>query len=214
MSFSKRDIIILIVGLCGLSLLGFLTLSKFRHIPPAASSAAEKPIVPEVFTQKRVFCMNGLIFATDRKNKSVIALVEKTGALVWESQGEDRLIIPGAAFPIDLSPSGELWVANVGKKRLEQLDPKTGRFIASWQPQKPFSGCCNPVRFAALSRGRFVTMEKGTRRACVYLPSGELEQVLTDSLSSSEYNYYLYHTDEAVYLFDAGTSRQRKVPYE
>jgi streptogramin lyase len=137
-----------------------------------------------------------------------------TGELIWESHGEDRLIIPGAAFPIDLSPDGELWVANVGRKRLEQLDPATGRFIASWHPKEPLGGCCNPVRFAALSNGRFLTMEKGTRQVCIYSPSGDLEHIVSDTLSGSEENFHLIHTDKAVHLFDAGTSREMEVPNE
>jgi hypothetical protein len=137
--------------------------------------------------------------------------------LVWESHGEDQWIVPGAAFPMDVSTIGELWVANVGRKRLEQLDPKTGGFIASWEPKQAFVGCCNPVRFAALSGGRFVTMEKGIRRVCIYSPSGELESVVTDALSDFEYNYFLYrdrktdHLEETVHLYDTGTKKHWEV---
>ena len=213
MSFTKRETIIFIVGLCALIFLGMLTFSRLRTTP-AEPAPASKPIMPEAFRQDRTFRLNGLMFSTDRARKTVCARNEKTGVLVWESKGEDRFIIPGAAFPLDLSPAGELWIANVGRKRLERLDPQTGRFIASWQPKEPFSGCCNPVRFATLSKGRFVTMEKGTRQVCIYHPSGELERIVTNSLSASEDNYYLFHTGNAVYIFDAGTSQQLEISYE
>lgn len=213
MTFTRREIVILIVGLCTLSFLGVLMFNRLRHTPPELATES-KPAIPDAFSRAVTFRLDGLVFSTDRQKKTVLARNEKTGAPVWESQGEDRLIVPGAAFPLDLSPAGELWVANVGKKRLEQLDPKTGRFIASWQPKEPFAGCCNPVRFAALARGRFITMEKGTRQVCIYQPSGELERIVTSALSASEDDYYLYHTDKTVYIYDAGTRMQLQVPYE
>ncbi len=213
MNFSKREAIILAVGLCGLLVLLILNLDKFRDIPAHPQPIAKKE-VPKAFTTPHPFRLNGLVFFTNRERKIVCASNEQTGKPVWESKGEDRFIIPGAAFPLDLSPDGELWVANVGKKRLEQLNPQTGKFIASWEPLAPFGGCCNPVRFAILARGRFVTMEKGTRRVCIYLPSGEIERLVTDSLSASEDNYYLYHKNKTVYIYDSGTSQQWEVPYE
>lgn len=213
MNFTKKEKIIFTAGVGGLLILAPYNIAKWcsTPIPPVLQ---EKPNVPDAYNAVRSYRINGLVYTVDRMRKVVQASDEKSGEMVWESQGEDRLIIPGAAFPIDVSPSGELWVANVGKKRLEQLDPQTGRFIASWQPNVPFGGCCNPVRFAVLANGRFLTMEKGTRRACIYGPTGELESVVSDQLSSSEHNFYLYHMNQAVHLFDAGTSLQLEVPYE
>ena len=62
-----------------------------------------------------------------------------------------------------------------------------------------------------LPGGRFVTMEKGVRRACVYLPSGELERVITDQLSDSEFNYYLGRDGSKVHLYDTGTKQHWEV---
>lgn len=212
-NFAKKEIIILIAGSGALLLLAIVNFSKLHNTPPEPAPAS-KPAVPEEFRKNRIFQLDGLVFSTDRERRTVCARDKKTGRRVWESKGEDRFIIPGAAFPIDLSPEGELWAANVGKKRLEQLNPKTGEFIASWQPKVPFGGCCNPVRFAALSKGCFVTVEKGTGRICIYLPSGEIQRVVSDSISPHEDNYYLYHTDKKVYIYDTGTARQWEVPYE
>ena len=41
---------------------------------------------------------------TDEDYPSAIADRESDGVRVWESHGEDKFIVPGAAFPLDLSP--------------------------------------------------------------------------------------------------------------
>lgn len=211
MKFTFKKNLIFVVGLVGLLCLGLYKFNEWSNMPKSPLPF-EKPTVPDLFKRSRILQSNGLIFKINRERQTVNATNMSTGELVWESQGQDKLIIPGAAFPIDLSPSGELWVANVGRKRLEQLNPATGQFIASWQPKESFGGCCNPVRFAALSNGRFLTMEKGTRKACIYSPSGDLERIVSNALSGSEENYYLYHSDQTVHLFDNGTILQLEVP--
>lgn len=213
MKFTNRERLFFLGGLLALcAFWGALwrRRPRLREVPPPQPpyklpDAALHPPVPQ---------LGSLRFSVDRARKSACAHDAATGALVWESTGEDRFIIPGAAFPIDLSPDGELWVANVGRKRLERLDPQTGRFIASWQPSEPFGGCCNPVRFAALGGGRFVTMEKGTRQARIYAPSGALEQEITNDLSFSEHDYYLYREKRVVHLYDAVRRSHWKVAYD
>ena len=211
MKFNRREGYLFgagLLALLGLVKLLFNTLSTLPQPEtqqPRLSKATDLP--------KTAMRLNDLRFTVDRNRRSVCAFSLETGKKVWESTGEERFIIPGAAFPIDLSPDGELWVANVGRKRLEQLDPQTGRFLASWQPTKPFAGCCNPVRFAVLARGRFVTMEKGSRQICIYLPSGDLEKIFTGELSVSEYDYHLHHNDDTVFLSDLHSTQQWEVPY-
>lgn len=208
MKLSRRDFLLLLGGTACLGGLGWMVNSKLQT-PPAI--APEETFVPPDFAVMPKYSLNGVTFEVNRPQKLVIAKDEATGKTLWESNGEDNFIIPGAAFPIDLSPDGELWVANVGRKQLERLNPENGHFIASWKPSNPFGGCCNPVRFAALPRGRFVTMEKGVRRACIYLPSGELEQIITDKLSDSEYNFFLGRKDGVVHLYDTGTKTHWEV---
>jgi len=208
MKFFRRDVLFFILGVLSLGLFGWLVRRKMRKPSVQADDApADDFALPENANQTPVHRLDDLEFRVDRQRKTVCAYHAETGELVWESHGEEQFIVPGAAFPIDLSATGELWVANVGRKRLEQLDPNTGAYIAFWEPRQAFGGCCNPVRFAALSDGRFVTMEKGTRRACVYSPSGELETVISDALSDSEFNYFLIREDETVNLYDTGIRR-------
>lgn len=209
MKMTRREFLLWLGGMFSLGLLGGLVGRKLRTPP---EPAPEMPFAPPEFAVRPKHALNGLKFRADREKRTICADREADGVRVWESNGSDKFIVPGAAFPLDLSPDGELWAANIGRKRLEQLDPATGRFIASWEPREMFGGCCNPVRFAALSGGRFVTMEKGVRRACIYKPSGELERVVTDELSASEFDYYLGRDENgAVHLYDTGTKRRWEV---
>ncbi len=179
--------------------------------PEHAAENAETTARPDV-PKPPPLQLNGLEFSVDRERFLVQAKSVATGETVWESTGMDRFIIPGDAFPLDISPEGNLWVGNVGRKRLEQLDPQTGRFLASWAPQEAFLGCCNPVRFAALRNGHFVTVEKGVRQARVFDPAGNVVRVITSELSSSEFNYQLVHVPDCVYIIDKQLNRVWTVP--
>ena len=210
MKMTRREFLLWLGGMCSLGLLGWLVGRKLQTPP---EPVAETPFMPPGFAVRPKYTMNGINFYADRDKRTIRAKQDSDGGSpVWESHGADKFIVPGAAFPLDLSPEGELWAANIGRKRLERLDPATGRFIASWEPREMFGGCCNPVRFAALPGGRFVTMEKGVRRACIYQPDGGLERVIADNLSDSEFNYYLGRDESgAVHLYDTGTKRHWEV---
>lgn len=212
MKLFRRDFFLFIGGVLSLGLLGHLVGRRLtRRSPPSMPEETPGDFVLPEEAYRPEHRLSPFVFSVNRKGKTVLAHDEASGELLWESRGEGRFIVPGAAFPLDLTPEGELWVANVGRKRLEQLDPQTGRFIASWEPSTSFGGCCNPVRFAVLSGGRVVTMEKGVRRACLYKPSGELEQIVTDELSDSEFDYFLYRKDGVVCLDDARTRKHWEV---
>ena len=93
--------------------------------------------------------------------------------------GNDQIhgfIIPSPYFDLAFNGDGELWVANPGKHSLENYTIN-GELRTWWTASsvsiKGFSGCCNPVHFAFLPDGTFVTSEKGTIRIKVYKPSGE-----------------------------------------
>lgn len=171
-------------------------------------------------TQKKVVCLlpdeaivgglavrNGKVYFTDAGRKKVYCISAADGNPVWESTGEDKFILPSAAFPLSFSPEGNLWVANTGKKTLEQLDPATGKFIAAWKPSEKdgFKGCCNPVAFAALAGGRFVCVEKGTRQARIFSPSGNVDQVLLTKMSD-DYSSYAVSVDDdgKITIYDKG----------
>ena len=201
MTFSNRERRLFLAGLFALGILGVFL---FRRKPRLRAIPTQKPFpLPDAAVHPSDPQLGTLRFSVDRNKKTVCAHDVATGRLVWESSGEDRFIIP------------ELWVANVGRKRLERLDPQTGRFMASWQPTEPFGGCCNPVRFAALAGGRFVTMEKGTRRVRIYAPSGAVEQELATDLSLSEQFLRVLFGGGllAPFLWLAGKRKSRKAAF-
>lgn len=203
MRLGKVQVAALVLG-CVLLTIGAQRFWHAATTPIAVPAEPPTPPVPPLraFPAAQAPELNGLEFHCDRAGRRVVAVKADTGEDVWESRGESGWIIPGAAFSLDLSPDGELWVANVGRRRLEQLDPETGQFIATWSPREPLPGCCNPVRFAALSGGRFLTMEKGRRQARLYAPSGEVLNILVANLSASEHNYVLIHHEDRVYMSD------------
>ena len=139
MKMTRREFLLWLGGVCSLGLLGWLVERRLQT-PPAI--VPETPFAPPEFAVRPKHILNGMSFQADRAKRTIVANTE-TGGLAWESHGEDKFIVPGAAFPLDLSPEGELWAANIGRKRLEQLDPATGRFIASWEPHEAFGGCCS-----------------------------------------------------------------------
>ncbi len=197
MQLSRWQWVFFLAGLAVLLLGGILL---FRGNETAGVQAPEVflPELPEGLPAR----LGDMEFRVERERRKVMAVSISSGEQVWESDGFDGWIVPGASFPLDVSPEGNLWVANVGRKRLEQLDPQSGAFIASWVPEEAFSGCCNPVRFAALEGGRFLTMEKGKRQARLYAPSGKLLDVIVPDLSASEFHYEIRKTPGKIYLID------------
>lgn len=91
-------------------------------------------------------------------------------------------VIPSAYFDIAMAADGLLRVANPGMHRIEgytvdgdfELEPwgKNGTDIDK------FCGCCNPVNFALLPDGSFVTVEKGLTRVKIYDPEGRFVGVV------------------------------------
>jgi len=102
-------------------------------------------------------------------------------------------VIPSPHFDLAMAPDGLLRVVNSGRHQIEAYTVKGDREFA-WgefgNTLESFTGCCNPVSFAILPDGRFVTCEKGLVRVKVYGADGLLEgvvagpQQLTDGVGS------------------------------
>jgi hypothetical protein len=112
----------------------------------------------------------------DRQGKVTLTLCKKDPA-----RGVRGLVVPSPYLDIGIGPEGLLWVVNPGQHQLEAytLD---GQFELAWGETSNglagFCGCCNPVHFARLPDGRFVTSEKGLTRVKVYSAKGQFESVV------------------------------------
>jgi len=84
-------------------------------------------------------------------------------------------VIPSPHFDLAVSQDGLLRVANPGRNRIETYTLE-GDLEFSWGERsvkiKGFCGCCNPVSFALLPDGGFVTAEKGLDRVKIYNSDG------------------------------------------
>jgi len=84
-------------------------------------------------------------------------------------------VIPSPHFDLAVSRDGLLRVADPGRNRIETYT-REGDLEFAWGERsvdiKGFCGCCNPVNFAILPDGGFVTAEKGLDRVKIYNSDG------------------------------------------
>lgn len=154
------------------------------------------------------------LFYTDSGRRVVGSLCLKTFQKLWESRGEEAFLLPDGSFPLSVSPEGDLWVANPGKKQLEQLLPENGNFLAKWQPisEADFPGCCNPILFQAISNGRFICAEKGTNRIRLFSPSGSEEKIIADNLSFKLLKHHNLEMDGTLIRVRDGSQTLLEIP--
>ncbi len=120
------------------------------------------------------------VFVADAGHR-VVLHYDTAGTLVGHvgEKDPDRdipgLVIPSPHFDVAVSRDGLLRVANPGRNRIETytLDGN----LEFWWGQRSvkiegFCGCCNPVNFAILPDGGFVTSEKGLVRVKIYNSDG------------------------------------------
>lgn len=126
------------------------------------------------------------IFVADAGHRIVLHY-DAAGTLIGhigEKDAEKNIpgfVIPSPHFDLAVSRDGLLRVANPGRNRIETytLD---GNLEFWWGERsvkiKGFCGCCNPVNFALLPNGWFVTSEKGLVRVKVYNSDGRFVGVV------------------------------------
>jgi hypothetical protein len=134
------------------------------------------------------------VFAADAGNR-VILRYDKSGKLIrriGEKNKERNIpgfIIPSPFFGVEFSRDGLLRVNNPGRHRMELYTPD-GDFEGSWGVTgmgiTKFCGCCNPINFALLPDGKYVTCEKGLPRVKIYSATGEFESVVAGVETFSE----------------------------
>lgn len=120
------------------------------------------------------------VFVADAGNR-IVMHYDTAGKLInlIGSKDEDRnvpgFVIPSPYFDLAVGRDGLLRVVNPGRLRIETYT-FDGDFEFSWGKAsvgiEGFCGCCNPVNFAILPNGSFVTCEKGLVRIKVYDSDG------------------------------------------
>jgi hypothetical protein len=120
------------------------------------------------------------VFAADAGNRIVVHY-DTTGKLINYIGKKDvernilGFVIPSPYFDLAVGHDGLLRVVNPGRLRIEaytfngDLEFWWGKFSSSIEG---FTGCCNPVNFAILADGSFVTCEKGLVRVKIYDAGG------------------------------------------
>ena len=123
---------------------------------------------------------NNDVFVADAGHRIVLRY-SVAGALVGHIGEKDPdknipgFVIPSPHFDLAVSRDGLLRVANPGRNRIETYT-FDGDLEFAWGERsvgvKGFCGCCNPVNFAILPDGGFVTAEKGLDRVKIYNSDG------------------------------------------
>lgn len=119
---------------------------------------------------------NRVVWHYDAEGKLVSCIGKKD-----EARNIPGFVVPSPYFDLAIAPDGLLRVANPGRHRVEAYT-FDGDFEFSWgYPSMKidgFCGCCNPVNFAILLDGKFVTCEKGLPRVKIYDANGVFESVV------------------------------------
>jgi hypothetical protein len=126
------------------------------------------------------------VYLADAGNRIVLRY-DRSGKLKNEIGRKDDtrqisgFVIPSPHFKLAMAPDGLLRVVNPGRHFIEAYTPRGDREF-DWGSGSVrvdgFCGCCNPVAFAILPDGSFVTVEKGLVRVKVYDPQGQFVGVV------------------------------------
>ena len=126
------------------------------------------------------------VFVADAGDR-VVVRYDSSGRVVGRIGRKDAernipgFVVPSPYFDLAVAKDGLLRVANPGRRRIEAYT-KEGDFEFAWGRSSVeidgFCGCCNPVNFAVLPEGGFVTVEKGLVRVKVYDSQGRFVGVV------------------------------------
>jgi hypothetical protein len=120
------------------------------------------------------------VFVADAGNRVVIRY-DTSGEIIKHIGRKDTernipgFVVPSPYLDVAIAADGLLRVVNPGRLRIEaytfdgDLEFSWGKFSSGIEG---FTGCCNPVNFAMLADGSFVTCEKGLVRVKIYDADG------------------------------------------
>ncbi|MHC4744932.1 MAG: NHL repeat-containing protein [Planctomycetota bacterium] len=146
---------------------------KLKHLA-SWPSAGEKSLLTSIaLTEENVFVADQgapVVLRYDLSGK----LIKKIGAKDPE-RNIHGFVVPSPYFDVAVSDDGLLRVVNPGRGRIEAFT-FDGSLEFHWGKQsmtlEGFIPCCNPVNFAILPDGNFVTAEKGLTRVKIYDSDG------------------------------------------
>jgi hypothetical protein len=117
-----------------------------------------------------------IVWCFDRKGHFIRRIGDKN-----PEKNIPGFVVPSPYFDLAMGPDGLLWVANPGRHQIEAYTVK-GDCESSWgkfgNNLDDFTACCNPVNFAVLADGTFITCEKGIVRIKMYDSRGMLKGVV------------------------------------
>ena len=126
------------------------------------------------------------VFIADA-GKRVVLRCDTAGSLIGRIGEKNKaknvlgFVIPSPYFDLAVASDGLLRVVNPGHHRIEAYT-YDGDLVFWWgefsSDLKGFCGCCNPVNFAILEDGSFVTCEKGIIRVKIYDAQGNFVGVV------------------------------------
>ena len=135
------------------------------------------------------------VFLADAGNR-VVLRYDTSGKLVNRIGEKDEynnipgFVVPSPYFDLAVASDGLLRVVNPGRHKIEAYT-FDGYLELSWGETSTningFSGCCNPVNFAILPDGGFVTCEKGLPRVKTFDSDGVFVGVVAGSESFAEH---------------------------
>ena len=126
------------------------------------------------------------VFVADAGDRIVLHY-DTNGKLLGRIGGKNEernipgFVIPSPYFDLAIAGDGLLRVVNPGRHRIEAytFDGDLEFWWGTYSPNiEGFCGCCNPVNFAILEDGSFVTVEKGLVRVKVYDADGNFTGVV------------------------------------
>jgi len=147
--------------------------------------ASWEPLGPRAFLTSIVVAGKD-VFVADAGN-AIVLRYDTAGKLIGRigEKDPDRNIpgffIPGPNFDLAMAADGLLRAANPGESRIEAYTVD-GDLEFHWgelgNAIDKFCGCCNPVNFAMLPDGGYVTAEKGLIRVKTYNADGTFRRVV------------------------------------
>ncbi len=117
----------------------------------------------------------------DAQNRRITILDKKGIVLKMIGVSGEPFIVPSPYFDVALTPDNRLYVANPGKRRIEErnFDGTIVRYFGSpGMAPAAFCGCCNPSHFCLIPSG-FVTAEKGLNRIKILNEKGEFTELVS-----------------------------------